>query len=251
MTLSGRLALAGRRSPANWRLALGALLCCLTAAATAEPFFKPFVATFSVSRGFMPLGDLELRLSLAPDGTYSYHAHTQPGLLADWFNGEEVIEESQGRLFPEGLQPTSYLYRQEVDEADNTAVRFDWAEAKAYTTSGGVTWAQPIGPDTQDRLSQQLMVRLQLAQGQQTMEYEVADGGKLKLYRFQVIGKESIKTPFGRLDCLKVARSKGSRPPEYTIWFAPRLDYLPVRIERKISGRRFVMSLDELEGIEF
>lgn len=148
------------------------------------------------------------------------------------------------------MQPSDYRYRQELDEADNTQVRFDWAEAKAYTTSGGVTWAQPIEPDTQDRLSQQLLVRLHLAQGRQTMEYQVADGGKLKLYRFQVIGEERVKTPYGHLQCLKVARSKGSRPPEYTIWFAPQLDYLPVRIERRLSGRRFLMVLDELEGID-
>jgi hypothetical protein len=244
--------LSKRRSLGIWHLATGLLLCCgLAATASADAFFKPFIATFSISRGVMPLGELELRFSLTPASEYTYNAHTQPGMLAGWFNGEETIEESHGSLSPVGLQPRDYLYRQAVDETDNTQVHFDWTEAKAYTTSEGITWAQAIEPDTQDRLSQQLLVRLHLSQGKQRMEYQVADGGKLKLYRFEVIGEEIIKTPFGPMKCLKVARSKGSRPPEYTIWFAPQLDYLPVRIERKHSGPRFQMVLDELQWIEF
>lgn len=249
--LSDKPNLIGRRFIGTWRLGIGLLFCSLAAVASADGFFKPFIASFSISRGVMPLGDLELKFSLTPEGEYSYHAHTQPGILAGWFNGEETMEESHGIQHPEGIRPNEYRFRQEVDEADNAQIRFDWAAAKAYTTSGGVTWAQAIEPDTQDRLSQQLQVRLDLSQGKRIMEYQVADGGKLKLYRFEVIGEETIKTPYGKMDCLKVAHSKGSRPPEHTIWFAPQLDYLPVKIERKLAGRRFLMELEELQGFEF
>jgi hypothetical protein len=215
---------------------------------TASPFLKPFTASFSVWRGAIPLGNLELRFSLDEDEGYSYNAHTRPGLLAGLFSGDEVIEESRGRLGIKHVQPDNYSYYETRNREDNAEVHFDWPAKKAYTSSGGITWAQEITAGTQDRLSQQLMVRLELAQGEQDLSYQVADGGKLKHYRFQVVGEEPIETPYGPLHCLKVQRSKEQRPPDYTIWFAPKLDYLPVRIERDQSSGRYRMVLEKLEG---
>lgn len=233
------------------RLGLGLLLLCASLSVHGDPLFRPFVASFSVARGIMPLGELELSFSLDSDGVYAYRARTQPGMLVGWFSGEEITEESHGRLNADALTPDRYLYRQEPDAGENTRIRFDWDAAKAYTTSGGITWAQSIEPGVQDRLSQQLAIRLHLAQGKRSVEYQVADGGKLKRYSFQVVGEESLKTPIGKLDCLKVERSKEGRPADYTIWFAPALEFLPVKIERQQSGKRYRMVLDEVEGIAF
>jgi hypothetical protein len=223
-------------------------LSCATLTVFASPFFKPFSASFSVWRGALPLGTLKLNFSIDNRDEYSYHVHTQPGLLAGLLSGDEVIEESRGVLADERVRPTSYRYNETDNREDNAEVRFEWRELKAYTHSGGVTWAQEIEPGTQDRLSQQLMVRLQLAQGEKKLSYQVADGGKLKHYHFQVVGEEPVKTPYGQLHCLKVRRSKETRPPDYTIWFAPKLDYLPVRIERKQKSGRYSMVLEALEG---
>lgn len=230
------------------RLLLGLFLSGVAMTLPASPFFKPFTASFSVWRGAVPLGRLELNFSLNKGEAYSYHAHTRPGLLAGFFSGDEVIEESRGRLGDKRVLPDNYSYHETDNREDNAEVRFDWPAKKVYTSSGGITWAQEIAAGTQDRLSQQLMVRLELAQGEQDVSYQVADGGKLKHYRFLVVGEEPVKTPYGRLQCLKVRRSKEERPPDYTIWFAPELDYLPVRIERVQGSGRYRMVLEELEG---
>ncbi len=226
-----------------------ALLACSAPTALADSFFKPFTASFRVYRSAIPLGNLELRLDLLPGGNYRYRAHTIPGFLTGFFSGDEIIEESQGRVDQTTVRPDRYLYTQTGDEKENTQVVFDWSKQTVVTTSKGITWKQPIKVDTQDRLSQQLMVRLQLAQKHRDVEYQVADGGKIKSYRFRVVNQERIKTPYGRFDCLRVERHKESRPPDYTIWFAKDLDYLPVRIERRKGGRRYKMVLDELTGL--
>ncbi len=228
---------------------LCALLCAPVTAVEASPFFKPFRASFSVSRGVIPLGKLALNFSLDESARYRYQAHTRPGILAGWFSGDEAIEESRGEIAADVVVPQVYSYRQTADDEDNADVRFDWQALKAHTSSGGVTWAQEIEPGIQDRLSQQLMVRLQLARGEREVSYRVADGGKLKRYLFRVVAEEPLDTPLGRLHCLKVERSKESRKPDYTIWFAPQLDYLPVRIERRRSGNLYKMVLEKLEGI--
>lgn len=215
----------------------------------AEPLLKPFKASFSVSRGVIPLGNLKLEFNLDKTGTYTYRAHTRPGFLTDWFSGEEILEESTGRLLPWGVVSETYRYTETANPTDNVEIHLNWSEMKAYTTSEGVTWAQEIEPETQDRLSQQLMARLQLAQGREALSYRVADGGKLKHYRFKVVGEEPVKTPYGRYRCLKVERRKESRPADYAIWFARKLDYLPIRIERWKGGNRYQMELEELEGL--
>jgi hypothetical protein len=225
------------------------LLFSVAMATAAEPFFKPFTAEFSIHRSAIPLGSLELKFTLDDAFEYNYHAHTQPGFLASWFNGDEADEESRGRIISEVVVPESYRYKESVNEKDNSQVRFDWRERKVYTTSGGVTWSQKMEAGTQDRLSQQLMVRLQLAGGKKEVSYQVADGGKLKHYLFRVVGEEPIKPPYGRLHCLKVRRSKESRAPDYTIWFARELDYLPVRIERQQGSGHYRMELERLEGL--
>lgn len=235
--------------PGHVRFVLGVVVACASLAVYGEPMFRPFVASFSVARGIMTLGELNLSLSLDGDGQYTYHAHTQPGMLASWFSVDEITEESRGRMNAETLTPENYLYRASPDTEENTRIRFDWKSAKAYTTSSGVTWAQVITPGVQDRLSQQLALRLHLAQGKRTVEYQVADGGKLKRYRFQVVDEEPVKTPVGELPCLKVERSKEGRPADYIIWFAPALEYLPVKIERRKSGKRYRMVLEKVEGI--
>jgi hypothetical protein len=230
----------------GWLTGITALLCCLPLRIDADGLLKPFSATFNVKRNLIPLGELKLELNLLEKGEYRYSAHTLPGMLAGWFSGDEIIEESQGYLRESEIQPLSYSYRETGNEEEDVVVAFDWQGGEVHTTSGGVTWSQPVTSDAQDRLSQQLLVRLHLAEGKKDITYQVADGGKIKSYRFLVQGKEVIETPYGQMECLRVKRSKESRKPDYTIWFASALDYLPIRIERKHSGRLYQMVLEEI-----
>ncbi|MET0067737.1 MAG: DUF3108 domain-containing protein [Candidatus Thiodiazotropha sp.] len=232
--------------------ALGILLglCLLTLriepARAAAPLLKPFSATYRVHRNIIPLGSLTLSLELGDDSRYIYRAHTYPGFLAGIFSRNEVLEESRGQLLAERVEPDMYRYRDQDVSEENTELSFDWGRLTVDTHSRGVTWSQEILPGTQDKLSQQLQVRRHLAEGRTHLIYQVADGGKLKTYEFMVDGDETLETPYGSLRCLRVRRSKESAPADYTIWFAPELDYFPVRIERKQGDRVYRMELKSL-----
>ncbi len=243
---SGKGLMAGLGYHVGWLIGVTTIVCPLMAEADGALELKPFSATFSVKRNLIPLGELALEFTLDEQGGYTYHAHTQPGMLAGWFSGAEIDEESRGQLSSDGIRPLHYTFRDLSEERESLVVKFDWHEGEVDTTSSAITWSQPITPGTQDRLSQQLLVRLHLAQDRRAMTYQVADGGKIKSYHFRVEGEEEIETPYGLIPCIRVKRSKEERKPDYTIWFAPQLDYLPVRIERQQSGRLYRMVLDEL-----
>jgi hypothetical protein len=212
----------------------------------ATEVLQPFSAEFKVQRNIIPLGRLSLNFSLGADGTYTYIAHTQPGMLAGLFSRHEVIEESQGYYHQGAITPHLYTYKDRTEDSENSEVRFDWRQHNAATTSQGITWSQTIPATTQDKLSQQLQVRIHLAQGEQQIDYQVADGGKLKTYHFQVDGKEIIESSYGTYQCLRVKRSKASGASDYTIWFAAELGFLPIKIERTQGGSIYRMVLDEL-----
>lgn len=213
---------------------------------SATEVLQPFSAVFKVQRNIIPLGQLSLNFSLGADDTYTYIAHTQPGLLAGLFSRHEVIEESRGYYQQGAIIPHRYTYKDRTEDSENSEVSFDWSQHNAATTSQGITWSQSVPAATQDKLSQQLQVRIHLALGEQQIDYQVADGGKLKTYRFQVDGKEIIESPYGRYHCLRVKHSKASGASDYTIWFAPELDFLPIKIERIQGGNIYRMVLDEL-----
>ena len=226
-------------------LALSASL--VHAAATLQ--LIPFQAQFSVSRNGIQLGRLELQLEISATGEYSYTGHTIPAPLVRLFYSDEIHETSHGRYQGDTIIPLQYEHRRlrQGEQEKLTRLDFDWADKKVWSESEGSRWAQAVTPGSQDKVSQQLALRLDLAAGKERTSYAVADGGRIKTYHFKVVGRETIKLPNGRLKCLRVRRSKGTRPPDYTIWIAPELDYLPVKIERKRSSGLYKMELLSLD----
>jgi len=208
----------------------------------------PFQAEFQVSRSGLQLGTLEIELRRDGEQAYHYSGHTRPGALVRLFYSDEIFETSQGRIEEGRVIPHSYLHRlQRVGEPEKlTRLEFDWSNRKVWSESDGTRWAQRIDPGGQDKLSMQLALRLDLAAGREQVSYRVADGGRIKTYHFRVVGRETIELPYGRLGCLRVRRSKDDQAPDYTIWVAPTLDYLPVKIERKRRSGRYRMELSTL-----
>lgn len=80
-----------------------------------------------------------------------------------------------------------------------------------------------------DPLSVQLELMRELAQARkENYRYTVVSKGKPKEYVFNVVGFEKVETQAGQYDAWKVQRV--SRKNELTFWFAPALDYIPVKM---------------------
>ena len=99
-------------------------------------------------------------------------------------------------------------------------------------------------PDgVQDKFSQQLALTQQLPGNGDSIKFEVADGGRLKIYQFTPQGEERLKTEVGEYTTIKLTREKDVRPSNATLWMAAELNYLPIKIVKQEKDNQFVMEL--------
>ena len=231
-------------------LALAATLSLQTGAAVEPPApnaLRPFSATYHLSRAGIPFGEVRVTLALSDGGEYRYHAHTLPRGPVTLFRDDEITEESTGRILENEVRPDNYRYRHEhTENGRDAALAFDHANGQVVNRIRGTRWRMPVPPGVQDKFSQQLALMQRMLLGAEDLEFPVADGGRLKSYRYERIGNQVIESPAGSLETVALARRKDDHPSQMTVWLAPELGFLPVMVERRASDDRFTMLLQSV-----
>lgn len=164
---------------------------------------------------------------------YEVHVEVTVGPRAASLMGRRMS--SRGRITAGGLAPERY------DEDTRLAfnrrhavVQFDGGRARLST---GREMEAP--PGTQDAASQfvQLTFRLttepQLLQVGRTIDFPLALPKRLDRWYYEVVGVESLATPFGPVDGYHLVPRRETPTRDALLaemWFAPQLQYLPVRI---------------------
>ena len=127
-------------------------------------------------------------------------------------------------------------------------LHFDWQHNTVTNTIDGDPWRMEIPPNAQDKLVYQLAIMYDLMNGKKDLDYKIADGGKLKDYAFEIQGEEVLNTALGRLKTVRIQRIGDKR--DTTVWCAPQLSYLPVRLEQQdTDGAELTMQLTSVKGI--
>ena len=90
-----------------------------------------------------------------------------------------------------------------------------------------------------DRLSVTLNVRKQLREGFEQFAIKVFDNGRIKAMIFENEGEETLSTSLGETKTIRIRSQHegGSKRRAATTWFAPELDYIPVKIEQHKDGK--------------
>jgi len=216
-----------------------ALLCCagwllssvLTLPALEAAPLPSFTATFQIMRDSLRLGTNQVALTVEENGDYRYESHTWPSSWISWLLKEDLRELSRGIMDQAGIRPLFYQYRRSGRRTARTAeLTFDWETSTVVNDVDDSRWEMTIPAGTLDKLSTQLGIMRELQNGATEKTFAVADGGKLKQYAFQVIGTETVELPAGSFETVKLKRVGDSTKKLTTIWCAPELHYLPVRI---------------------
>ncbi|NIR61777.1 MAG: DUF3108 domain-containing protein [Gammaproteobacteria bacterium] len=234
-----------RRAAVLWLLPLASL------AAPSAPL-DPFDAKYTVrAKGFKVA---EMTLSLQRDGEarFLYRARTRAAGLLALFRDDRVDEQSLWIYYEGSIRPLRYRYDHTGrDEPRHVRLRFHWERGVVENTVSGDSWRMDIPPGTLDKLAIQLAVMLDLRRGERALTYPIADGGKLKTYRFEIVGRERVETPAGEYQTVKLRRQREDDDERVThFWCAPTLGFLPVQVEHMKKGKGTAhMTLESVRGL--
>lgn len=88
-----------------------------------------------------------------------------------------------------------------------------------------------------DPLLYQLALRKDLANEKEPLSYHLIRKGKEAQYIFERVGMETINTPYGRIEALKIERKREKGSSRRTlIWAAPSLNYVVVKMTQFKDG---------------
>ena len=220
-----------RKSTSALPLFLLALLSVAQAAPSLDP--EPFEARFEIEvRGFA-VGEAEWSVQRSADG-FIYETRTKAIGVAAMLGDRRVVERSEWKRIGDDIRPAEYRYERSDRSDKNTAVVFDWNEGIVENTRRGQTSRMSIPVDTLDKLGYMLMLIEDLRAGKRSVRYHIADGkNRMKIYQLKVVGEERMKTALGTFEVLRIIRERKDDDRETTVWIAPELGFIPVRIEHR------------------
>lgn len=211
-----------------------------------------FSANYLVRLNGIQAGELKRSLETQESGLRRFYSVSQAKGVFSFFKPDVVEETSLWQLDNGKVKPQSYVYQRSGGKKDKTLeMAFDWQKHIVSIDDHQHPWQLKLEPHTLDKLVYQLSLMQDLDRGIEAIDYRIADGGKLKTYHIEVLGEETVTTPLGQIDTIKLTR-KREKPSDRqtTLWCAPALNYLPVKLEHIEDDTRFTALLRRLTGFE-
>lgn len=189
--------------------------------------------TITATRSLQKLSDNTMELRFAAK---SWLAQIEEVSRFNW--------DQQGQLIPQ-----KYHYLRSGLGRDREAILdFDWQSRKVVNNVQKKPWTMKLPQAALDKLSYQLQLRHDLLNNKQDMHYKVADGGRLKTYQFEVLGKETLHTPVGQLQTTKVKRIRENAKRTTHLWLANDWNHLVVKIRQtEKDGKHYEINLASAE----
>ena len=208
-----------------------------------------FDVVYNVYRDGLKVAKMQRILSRTDDGNMLYSETKTTGIVS-LFRKDKIIEKSVWKNIDGKLKPSLYEYLRTGSKRDrNVTVEFDWDSNQIINSVDGSSWKMPTVDGILDKLLYQYSIMLDLQQGKSSLRYVIADGGKEKIYLFETMGEETIKTPLGNLQTIKLKRQRQDSDRQSIFWSAPEMNYLPVKLEITDDGDSTVVIIDSITVI--
>ena len=227
-------------------IATSILFLSLTAQASDTPPVTPFKAIYTSEwdAGIALKGEVERSLTRAADGQWLFRTYASAMIAS--------IEEKSTLTFKQSqVVPQNYYYKRLVlGKKKEAKLAFNWPAMSVKNNIDDKPWEMEILTATQDKLSYQLQMRLDLkAEKKGPLSYKIADGDRIKAYDFNIIGNEKIQSAMGEYDTIKVEMDRGPDASRQTyIWYAPELDYMIVKLKQiEADGKVYALQLKSME----
>lgn len=207
-----------------------------TATAGAQEL-QPFSARYSFEWHGMTAGEATLKLEHDLGDRWTYRSSTAPRGWGRLFRSRPIVTESLLQQTATGMRPLRYRADDGSDSTDkDLALDFDWEQGRVTGLAGDRRLDMAVPEGTQDDLSVQIALMVELLAGHAPESFRVFDEKGVREYRYVHEGSETLDTPLGKV-ATEVYRSQRDRSPRATrFWCAPAYGFLPMRVEQRRKG---------------
>ncbi len=208
---------------------------------------RGFTAEYELSLMTVYIGTTTRQLEVG-DNQLTYRSVAKPDGLAKMFVSDTITETSHMDYRDGMIIPRDYRYLQTGgDEEVNESVRFQAQDKSIVLSRENKIF--PLNEYSYDVLSFQIALMRELQQQHKRFVFHVADHRNLHTFHARVVSEESITTPAGDFRVIKVEAIEPESGKRFIFWCAPKLDYLPVRVEytKKKDGDVSALALKSLK----
>lgn len=125
----------------------------------------------------------------------------------------------------------------------------DHNSGTAYYTRKKKNREITLQPDYLGPMSYQLQIRRDLLAGATTFDYQVMHRGKVREYRFELTGEETLTTPAGDIECVTLKRVRDDNKRETQFWMAKNQAYLLVKLRQKEDNDIYELTLASITNL--
>jgi hypothetical protein len=227
------------------------------AAASAAPAaddagIAPFIAHYQADWKGISVGTSDIQLmQRAEPGQFLYTwTITARGIFRIAYH-DGLVQKSWLSMIGDHVRPDKYSGK---EGSSSVELNFDWQNKRAT----GVSETKPVDlklqDGTQDVMSIQVEVMLDLKHGNLPKTFAIIDKDQLKEFNYTQEGSAKIRTALGEIDTIIVTSQRAGNNRILRMWFAPSLGYIPVQAERSRDGKveiaMRIKSVDHLVAIE-
>ena len=196
---------------------------------------KPFEASYAWKWHGVTVAISSLKLERQSGELWAYSSKSEPRGLVSAFRSERPTQLGIVRIADELVQPLSYQAEDGTHATKRDAdVKFDWVQSHASGVYEDTPIDMQLKPGTQDDLSVQLAMFVQLLKGKTPANILlISKNNSVREYRYSRESDATIDTPIGPVATViyRSERDGSRRVTRY--WCAPSKGYLPMRVEQK------------------
>jgi hypothetical protein len=206
--------------------------------ARAQPSTEPPIAAFSAhyTADWKSINVGTSDLVLKPDGP-SHYLYTWTITARGIFRliyPNDVVQNSWLSVVGDHVRPERYR----ADDGNSTvSIDFDWDALHARGSSESKPVSLQLSEGTQDVMSIQIEVMLDLKNGKVPATFRILDKDAIKDFIYTDEGPARLRTALGELDTRVVSSRRAGNNRVLRMWFAPSLGYVPVQAERSRDGK--------------
>jgi|SRR5208337_3121563 len=216
------------------------------AAPDSETVLAPFSAHYIAQWKGITVGTSDLQLGPAQKpGQYHYKWTVSARGIFRLVYSNDVVQQSWFKVVDEHVLPEKYFAE---DGNSNVSLEFDWDGGHLRGSSEHKPVDILLKPGTQDLLSIQVEVMLDLKNGNMPGVFYIVEKDAMKDFLYAREGTARIGTALGALDTVIVSSRRAGNDRILRMWFAPSLGYLPIQAERSRDGKlEFAMRIKSLK----